>query len=471
MPTIENQGNSKEFFATLKEKIRNFLHYAKELIIITEDTDVESTMASIKKSVAFRGINIWILFFAIIIASVGLNVNSTAVIIGAMLISPLMGPINGIGLAVGTFDLPLLRKSLRNLAVMVVISLFASTIYFILSPLSDAQSELLARTTPTIFDVLIATFGGFAGIVAASRKEQPFTVISGVAIATALMPPLCTAGFGLATLQFKYFFGAFYLFFINSFFIALATFIMVRYLHFPIVKFVDKKKEKIVKRGIAFFAVIVIIPSCFIAIHVVKETSFNSQIIKYVAEIQKSEMLKDVQIVSYEKHYDEKSPTLTLSMIGQELSEKQIDSLRIILIQDFGLNTTQLKIRQTGKIFDANMQSDFLGKLITKKDNELRDKEDTITALNERIELLQQSATLYSDYAKTIGKRYARDIKTIAIADVEYYNTDNGRTTTIPTIYVMWTNEADQAKVSTELNDWVPILLHVSEVRIISQNQ
>ena len=150
-----------------------------------------------------------------------------------MLISPLMGPINGVGLAVGTYDMELLRRSIRNLLLMVGISLVASTLYFLLSPLGEAQSELLARTRPTIFDVIIATFGGLAGIVAASRKDLPFTVVSGVAIATALMPPLCTAGYGIATWQLSYAFGAFYLFFINSFFIALATFVMVRYLHFP----------------------------------------------------------------------------------------------------------------------------------------------------------------------------------------------------------------------------------------------
>lgn len=173
----------------------------RELANIREDTDVQATIDSIKKSVEFRGPNVWMLAFAIIVASVGLNVNSTAVIIGAMLISPLMGPINGIGLAVGTMDLAMFRHSVKNLGVMVLISLLASTTYFLITPLSDAQSELLARTTPTIYDVFIAFFGGAAGILALSRKTQAITTISGVAIATALMPPLCTAGFGLASAQ------------------------------------------------------------------------------------------------------------------------------------------------------------------------------------------------------------------------------------------------------------------------------
>ena len=223
--------------STLRQRINRAIRKAwvslRQYTQLREDTDYEATFDSISKSVVFRGVNVWVLFFAIIVASVGLNVNSTAVIIGAMLISPLMGPITGIGFAVGTFDEELMRKSLKNLAIMVFISLVASTLYFLISPISDARSELLARTQPTIFDVFIAFFGGLAGIVASSRKSQSITVISGVAIATALMPPLCTAGFGIATGQIWYFFGAFYLFFINSFFIALATFLVVRLLRFP----------------------------------------------------------------------------------------------------------------------------------------------------------------------------------------------------------------------------------------------
>ena len=169
-------------------------NYIKELIDLEADADPHTTIDNISNSVEFRGVNVWILVFAIVVASIGLNMNSTAVIIGAMLISPLMNPIMGLGLGVGISDNDLIRKSLRNLLVMVLISLIASTTYFLLTPLSDAQSELLARTRPTIFDVLIALFGGLAGIVASSRKQEKVTVVSGVAIATALMPPLCTAG-------------------------------------------------------------------------------------------------------------------------------------------------------------------------------------------------------------------------------------------------------------------------------------
>ena len=233
---------------SFKAKLRLLWRKVKDFAQLREDTDYEATLDTISKSVEFRGMNMWILVFAIIVASVGLNVNSTAVIIGAMLISPLMGPINGIGLSVGIMDEHLLQKSVKNLGIMVLVSLLASFLYFLVSPLGDAQSELLARTRPTIIDVFIAFFGVLAGIVATSRKSQSITVISGVAIATALMPPLCTAGYGLATAQFKYFFGAFYLFFLNSFFISLATFLMVRFLNFPQIQYVDHARNRAVKR-------------------------------------------------------------------------------------------------------------------------------------------------------------------------------------------------------------------------------
>ena len=196
----------------LSEALRSFLRSRFDLS--ADKASEEEVVDNIRKGVEFKGTNLWVLIFATFVASLGLNVNSTAVIIGAMLISPLMGPIMGMGLSVGINDFELLKRSLRNFGFMVLASIFTSTLYFFISPLSGAQSELLARTTPTTYDVLIAFFGGLAGIVAQSRKDRTSTVIPGVAIATALMPPLCTAGFGLATLQFKYFIGAFYLFFI-----------------------------------------------------------------------------------------------------------------------------------------------------------------------------------------------------------------------------------------------------------------
>ena len=212
------------------DSLRRFL---RDRFDLGEDGALQDEVVdNICRGVDFRGTNLWVLIFATFVASLGLNVNSTAVIIGAMLISPLMGPIMGMGLSVGINDFDLLKRSVRNFGFMVLVSILTSTLYFVVSPLSGAQSELLARTVPTTYDVLIAFFGGLAGIVAQSRRDRTSTVIPGVAIATALMPPLCTAGYGLATLQLNYFLGAFYLFFINTVFIAIATFVVVRFLKY-----------------------------------------------------------------------------------------------------------------------------------------------------------------------------------------------------------------------------------------------
>jgi uncharacterized hydrophobic protein (TIGR00271 family) len=205
--------------------IKNFISYRFNL---HEDSEEQAeTVESIKKNVEFRGANLWTLIFAIFVACIGLNVNSTAVIIGAMLISPLMGPIMGIGLGIGTNDFELVKKGLRNLTIATIISIIASSLYFTLTPLHEAQSELLARTSPSLWDVFIAALGGLAGIVAATRKEKS-NVIPGVAIATALMPPLCTAGFGIATGNLYFFLGAIYLYFLNSVFMCVGTFLGVR---------------------------------------------------------------------------------------------------------------------------------------------------------------------------------------------------------------------------------------------------
>ena len=211
----------------MNEKVKDFF---RSLVSLSDYVDLEGASASIRKNIYFKGPTVFILACAIIIASVGLNVNSIPVIIGAMLISPVMAPILGFGFSLGVQDMQLLKDSLRNFAVMVVISILASAIYFLLSPLNlEHPTELLARTNPTIYDVLIALFGGFAGILENSRKEKG-TVLSGVAIATALMPPLCTVGYGISIGNLSYILGAFYLFMINSIFIALATFVAVKYL-------------------------------------------------------------------------------------------------------------------------------------------------------------------------------------------------------------------------------------------------
>ena len=254
-------GNHRKYL--IRTFFKNYLELNRT------EAEERETVESIRNGVEFKGANLWILIFAIFIASLGLNVNSTAVIIGAMLISPLMGPIMGVGLSVGLNDFELMKRSLKSFLVATLFSVMTATLYFLFTPLDEVQSELLARTSPTIYDVFIALVGGLAGIVALSTKEKG-NVIPGVAIATALMPPLCTAGFGLATGNWLYFLGAFYLYFINSVFISLATFIGVRVMRFQRKQFVDKAREKLVKRYIVAIAVLTMCPAVYLTYGIVK---------------------------------------------------------------------------------------------------------------------------------------------------------------------------------------------------------
>ena len=284
-PTI---GPVRRIFVRCFGLLRSMQRRLHAFINIAAYTDVAMADEVIRKNIPFRGPNVLILACAIIIASVGLNVNSIPVIIGAMLVSPLMGPILGFGLGLGTNDMPLLRHSLKNLAVMVSISLVASTLYFAISPLRMGNpSELLARTQPTIYDVLIAFFGGGAGIIETARRERG-TVIAGVAIATALMPPLCTIGYGLALFQWHYALGAFYLFCINCIFIALATFLGVKYLHFPVVHFNDPKRQRRLRWTMSVVILLVMVPSIITAVEVVKQNNFERRAEALVLELERS---------------------------------------------------------------------------------------------------------------------------------------------------------------------------------------
>jgi uncharacterized hydrophobic protein (TIGR00271 family) len=249
--------------------------------LLKEKEEFSVVRSTIDEDAIFSGTNLWILFFAILVASLGLNMNSTAVIIGAMLISPLMGPIVGLGFGVAVNDLPLIKKASRNYAFAAGVGLAASTIYFLISPIDEAHSEILSRTLPTIYDVLIAFFGGFAGIIALASKHKG-NVIPGVAIATALMPPLCTAGYGLATWQLNYFLGAFYLYLINSVFIAAATLITAYLLRFPIKKYADPKAER--KERLIIWSVIIVtlLPSLYLGYDLVGQYKFRTRAEKFV---------------------------------------------------------------------------------------------------------------------------------------------------------------------------------------------
>ena len=448
--------------------IKEIWAYIRSLASIAEDTDSETTIANITKGVEFRADNVWVLFFAIIIASVGLNVNSTAVIIGAMLVSPLMGPIMGLGLSIGISDGELLRKSLKNLFIMIAISLVASSLYFLISPLSDAQSELLARTKPTIYDVFIAFFGGMAGILAASRKQEKVTVVSGVAIATALMPPLCTAGYGLGTGQIIYFFGAFYLFFINAFFIALATYLMVRYLQFPRKRFLDPATERKVHRSIAIFTVVVVVPSIFIAINVVRETSFDNNAIKYVNDIQNNPVMQNVQIISQKRTFSSKGNEISLSLIGEPLTSEQVAVLQKRM-EKMGLKNTKLTLRQAGGAsLDVETQARMLQDFIEDKDRTIEQKDSLIQNLRQQIRLEQKKAEITAQQlAQELHVLYPY-IKDVSMAEAVKVDVKNNTTDTIPTLNINWTMQPTEAEYQ-HLQDWLKVRLKTDKLDIVSK--
>lgn len=320
--------------------VKRFLVFLRAIFNLDEDKAEEVEIAeNIKKGVEFRGTNLWVLIFAIFVASIGLNVNSPAVVIGAMLISPLMGPIMGIGFGVGTFDFELIKRALKNLGIAVSISLITSTFYFSISPLADAQSELLARTSPTIWDVMIALFGGLAGIVGATRKEKS-NVVPGVAIATALMPPLCTAGYGLATGQWYYFLGAFYLFFINSVFISFATFIIVRFLKIRPKEWVDQKKAATVRRYVWMVVIATAVPSIWLGYRIVQRSIFTNNAIKF---IQRELLFENTQVIS--RHVDAQEKRIEVLLLGETIDSSMLMVVRRKL-PAYGLQDADLQIRQ-----------------------------------------------------------------------------------------------------------------------------
>lgn len=304
----------------MRDKITNYLNYFN---MTSEREDFDIIHSEVEKAVVFKGTNLWVLICAILVASVGLNMNSTAVIIGAMLISPLMGPINGMGYSLATYDFSLFKKAIKNFSFAVLVSLLTSALYFFISPVSTAHSELLARTSPTIYDVFIALFGGVAGMLALSSKLKG-NVIPGVAIATALMPPICTAGYGLATLQFTFFFGALYLFTINTVFIAVAALFVSQVLKFPIRDIVDKDRSRRLNHYITLILVVTAIPSLYFGYQLVQNERFSDNAKKLIGNV-------SVQENSYllESSVNPISKTIRLIYSGYGVSDNAIRDIKM----------------------------------------------------------------------------------------------------------------------------------------------
>ena len=369
----------------------------------TGEEDKSKVLADVVKNISFRGSNLWILACAIFIASIGLNVNSTAVIIGAMLISPLMGPIVGAGFALATYDFNLLKKSAKNLLIATVVSLIVSSIYFYLSPFKEVQSELLARTSPTIYDVLIAFFGGIVGAISITRVDKG-NPIPGVAIATALMPPLCTAGFGLAALDFKFFIGAMYLYCINCFFIGIATFVIIKYLKFKPVVTENKAFDKKLRYIITALVFLMVIPCFYLAYNLLNEKKFSQNVDNYI----KTEFTDKGYTLIYQKiSYNASPKTIDLAFLTKKFDSIEIDRLNKDLII-YGLNNTKVNIRQSTE----DMKSEILSEL-SKQNTNLSEKDIQINLLNTELkqykfddpELVKEVKVLFPEIAEiSFGK-------------------------------------------------------------------
>lgn len=354
-PTVESEGQSKK--PKKKQSLRSFF---KEYFNLGLDKEDElKTIETISADVDFKGPKMWILMCAIVIASLGLNMNSTAVIIGAMLISPLMGPILGLGLGLGITDFDLVKRSLRNLGMMTLIGIVSATAYFLLTPVETTTSELLARTQPTFYDVLIASFGGLAGIIAGASKNKG-NVIPGVAIATALMPPLCTAGYGLATWRLDYFIGAFYLYIINAVFIGLATYITVRLLKYPRVTYIDKAHGRRLTRTVGVIVLCTLLPSIYLAWRMVR-TSVKEQEMKTFILNEISD--EGRYILSYDTSHHGDSSFMRVNIIGTEISPEE-HALLEAKLPTYGLTKTAIVVEQDyGQPYVQELRSSILDDL------------------------------------------------------------------------------------------------------------
>ncbi|REC42010.1 DUF389 domain-containing protein [Chryseobacterium sp. 5_R23647] len=410
----------------------------------------DKVLENVTSNISFRGSNLWILACAIIIASIGLNVNSTAVIIGAMLISPLMGPIVGAGFALGTYNFPLLKKSFKNLLIATVVSLLVSGFYFYISPFKDVQSELLARTAPNIYDVLIAFFGGLVGVIAITRVEKG-NPIPGVAIATALMPPLCTAGFGLATFNFSYFIGAFYLYSINCFFICIATFLVVKYLHYPS-SIVDNKYEKRIRYSISLLILVMIVPSSYLAYNLYNEKKFT----KTAELFLQKEFEKNGYTLIYKKiNYNTNPKTIDVAFLNKKFTTEEIKSYNKML-SDNGLANTNINIRQN----NSDLKSEILSE-INKNNTNLSEKDIALSSLRSELDNYKVSD---STLGKEIQILYP-DMSGVSYGKIaQYPQTDSARLQFVMIYSGKKVNEL-------QLKSWLEKRLHEKNVKLLNNSE
>ncbi len=481
----ENELNQKpKGSSNFISVISTFLH---DMFSISVGTDYSGTVESVKRDIVFKGRSIWILIASIFIASIGLNQNSTAVVVGAMLISPLMGPILGIGLSVGTNDWNTFKRSGKFFLVAVIISVLTSTIYFLITPLKEVNSELFARTQPTLLDVFVGLFGGMAGRVAGSSRHKT-NVIPGVAIATALMPPLCTAGYGLATWQMSYFVGAFYLFFINSVFISISTFIVVKYLRFPLMNYVSPKKEKKIRMYIILFVIIIILPSAKIFWDVIQESRFNFRADSFIEESFKpyksdiiytavvySDTLSSIdiyltdQVFSDAQILDFNEKLLAYGLTNKGSGISVTDSTALIFHQGKNnIDTLAYKIENLGEDIHNRLRVGILEDIYKTQEGIIQGKNSQIEFLENQLIKVRRDTFPLQSLKKELAVQYPK-INQFAFAKTIELNALNSYDT-IPTLLVNWKkgtyNSHIRSKTKT-LEDWLKIRLSLDTLRVV----
>ena len=414
---MSEKENSELERVSNRELISSFL--TRVFSIRNEGTDYKGTKEGIVKDIEFKGHSVWILVCSIAIASIGLNMNSTAVIIGAMLISPLMGPILGVGFSMATYSWVLLKKSLVNFGIMVVVSLVTSSLYFWATPINEVTSELLGRTSPTMLDALIAIAGGLAGIIAGSRAERS-NVIPGVAIATALMPPLCTAGYGLAMGNWAFFFGAMYLFVINSVFIAAATIVIVRYLRFPVVTYILPERRKRYNAYMTAFILLVLIPSAYLFYLVIQQSSYENRVRHF---LDNETYFEKTSLVEHRLHYSRDTCSLDLFFIGEELDSSSIVQLRYKL-DDYGLDHLRFQVHQSyssiqrrlaGELEAQSKRNLILEEMFAQNEASMAEKDSMLRSYDEQIKENRGSWLEASSIQKEVQIQYPK-LKTYSLA-------------------------------------------------------
>ena len=449
----------------MDNKVTDFIkHRVLERFALGDDAaSQEEVNSNVKKGIMIKGSNLWVLIFAIFIASLGLNTNSTAVIIGAMLISPLMGPIIGMGYSMGVYDFALLKESLRNFLIMILVSLVTSAIFFTLPLITSTQSELLARTQPTTYDILIALFGGLAGMVAQTRKERTGTVIPGVAIATALMPPLCTVGYGLATFQFRFMLGALYLFTINSLFIALASFIVTRVMNYKMIGEIEEHRLKRLKNLMVLIIVIITLPSVLIAISIIQRSSFEANYKNFVAEAFNYDNTFVVESTYQYNPGIKKQSVIEVRLFGEPLSENVINNIRGQMSSVYHLPKADLVVRQSnqegGGIAITALQSNYT--------EMLNEKNRQISRLQEQLSSIRTADTLaVSSMTRELGI-FVPDISDMSLQRHISYNIDGVATDTTYICIISFRNDMEAEPDIDLIRHWLHNRTGAGNIRIL----